>query len=168
MHSDDYKCCASFHKRNGMAGKRKRDTFGRKGYVYKQPQPAKSCKPLNVYKEPTVSFEDGTVYNLSYFGTDADTAAQCRGKALRRPDNLSPEGHMSSDTITSASYQPTGKCRPAESCKPLRCYKAPSTPFAKDSVHTLSYMPPGEFVYVEDEEGDSTDQECSCCCECCL
>ncbi|PNF19564.1 hypothetical protein B7P43_G17978 [Cryptotermes secundus] len=120
----------------------KSNIFGRNGYEYIQPQPAKSCKPINVYKKPTVPFEDGTVYILSYFGTYADTAAQCRQKSLRRPDNLSLEGDMTFETITSESCQPTGICRPAESCKPQRCYKAPSTPFAKDSVYTLSYMHP--------------------------
>ena len=133
----------------------KSDTFRRNGYVYIQPQPAKSCNPLNAYKKPTESFENDTEYNRSYFGIDADMAAQCRGRPLRRPDNLFPEGQDSSDTVTSLSYQPIRNCKPAASCKPQRCYKAPSTPFAKDTVYTLSYMPPGEFVYVGN--GDSTN-----------
>lgn len=37
----------------------------KKGYVYIQPEPLQSCKPLNVYKNPAVSFEDSTVYKLS-------------------------------------------------------------------------------------------------------
>jgi hypothetical protein len=49
---------------------------------------------------------------------------------------------MEDTTITSASYQPIEKCTPAQSYKPQRCYNAPSTPFARDTVYTLSYMPP--------------------------
>jgi hypothetical protein len=202
--------------------------------VYIQPQPPQSCKPLNVYRKPTVPLEDGTVYKLSYIGTDAATAAECRVRPLRRKDNLSPADHVTSETtyrhdytcrpeavpaehdhrylqglfgargmpslttqqydyttkpvnrivnfrrynnirpssspmdfttIASASYRPIENCRPAQSCKPQRCYIAPSKPFPKDTVHTLSYMPPGQFLYVGDEEGDSTDQ-CSSYCQC--
>jgi hypothetical protein len=119
---------------------------------------------------PSTPFAKDSVYTLSYMhpGTDADTAAQCRRKSLRRPDNLSLEGDMSFETTYSASYQPIGNCRPAESCKPQRCYKEPSTPFAKDSVYTLSYMPPGEFLYIGNEEGDSKDHQCPSYFECCL
>jgi hypothetical protein len=202
MDSNVSTCCASLDKCNRKEGEWKGDAFGKKGYVYIQPQPGQSCKPLNIYKKPTVSFEDGTVYRLSYFGTDGGTAAECRGRSLRRQDNFVPASHMSSDTthrhdytwwpealqyepahphshdlfvggpkpslttqkedytpynnirlsdspmddttITSASYQPIEKCRPGESFKPQRCYNVPSTPFAKDTVHTLSYMPPPE------------------------
>jgi hypothetical protein len=260
-------CCASLDKGKGKTGDSKSDTFGRKGYLYIQPEIPQSCKPSNVYQKPTVSFEDDTVYKLSYFGSDGE----CYSSALRRQDNLVPEGHMSTDTthrhdyrgwseavpaesahphsrdffdggpmsslttqkhdyrpkpvtrtvkfgpynsirlpdscmegttITNASYQPIENCRPAESCKPQRCYKVPSTAFAKDTVHTLSYMPlpktekvrgfkkenyekptttldansiysmsynpPGDFVYVGDGGEDSTDQQCSSNCECCL
>ncbi|XP_033606684.1 uncharacterized protein LOC117282186 [Cryptotermes secundus] len=111
-------CCASFHRRNGEAGECKSDIFGRKGYVYIQPQPAKSCKPLNIYKKPTVSFEDGTVYNLSYIGNDADTAAQCRGRALQRRQNLFPAGHMSSETTYRHDYGWWPEAVPAESARP--------------------------------------------------
>jgi hypothetical protein len=200
MDSNVCTCCDSLDLRNGKTGEWKSDTFAKKGYVYIQPQPSQSCKPLNIYEKPTVPFEDNTVYTLSYFGTDGNTAAECRRRALRRQDNLFPAGHMSRDTthrqdyrwwseavpaesdhrhshdflsggrmpslttqkhryrpynnirlsnspmedttITSASYQPIEKYRPAESCKPRRRYKVPSTPFAKDTVHTLSYMTP--------------------------
>jgi hypothetical protein len=55
--------------------------------------------------KPTVSFEDGTVYKLSYFGTDGDTAAECRSSAVRRQDNFLPAGRMSSDTTHRHDYR---------------------------------------------------------------
>jgi hypothetical protein len=236
MDSNICTCCNSLDQSNGKEWEPKSDTFGKKGHEYIQPQPPQSCKPVNVYKTPTVSFEDGTIYRLSYFRPDADTAAECRGRSLRRLSNFLPAGHMSSDTthrheytwrpepvpaepdnrtlhdflgggrmpslttqkhdytpkpvttivnvrpcdnirlsdssmedttITSASYQPIEEWTLTESCKPQRPYNAPSTPFAKDTVHTLSYIPPGEFVYVGNEEADSTDRRCSSSCKCC-
>ncbi|XP_023718103.1 uncharacterized protein LOC111870227, partial [Cryptotermes secundus] len=111
-------------------------------------RPAECCKPQTYYKAPSTPFAKDSVYTLSYIhpGTDADTTALCRRKSLRRPDNLSLEGNMCFETTYTASYQPFGNCISAESCKPQRFYKAPSTSFAKDSVYTISYMPPGEFV----------------------
>jgi hypothetical protein len=73
MHSNACTCCASLDKSNGKTGGWKSDTFIKKGYVHIQPEPRLSCKPLNIHKIQTV--EDGTVYKLSYFGPDGDTAA---------------------------------------------------------------------------------------------
>jgi hypothetical protein len=107
-------CCASRDKGKGKTGDSKSGTFGRNGYVYIPPEIPQSCKPSNVYQKPTVNFDDNTVYKLSYFGSNRE----CGSSALRRQDNLVPEGHTSSDTTHRHDYREWPEAVPAEPAHP--------------------------------------------------
>jgi hypothetical protein len=126
---------------DGKIGDMSSDTAHRHDYRWwHEAVPAEPAHP-----HPCDFFGGGRMLLLTTQKHDYTTKPVTRIVNFRPYNNIRLSGSpMEDTTVSSASCQPIENCRPAESFKLQSPYNAPSTPFAKDMVHTLSYMPPPE------------------------
>jgi hypothetical protein len=90
-------------------------------------------------------FDGGSMSSLTTQKHDYRPKPLMRKAPFRPDDKIRLSDKCMEDrSIATASYQPHGHAKPAESCKPRRSYQIPSMEFPKDTMYNMSYVPPPE------------------------
>lgn len=137
----------------------------RKKVKYIPPPRTESCRPCRKYAPPEDKMEDRTIYSMSYSSPN-----------VKNKDSLSSEGNrcqpqcpvcpclfaqgpmwnFCDQTVQRASYQPWCVPKPEEMpWKRKPKYVPPKIKMENQTVHKLSYPPPGQFVEYTDDDTDS-------------
>jgi hypothetical protein len=153
------------HDRDFFGGGRMSSLTTQKHDYRKKPMiPITRFTPDDKLRLSDKCMEDKSIATLSYQPHyNSKPAESC--KPLRSYQVPSKEFHK--NTVYTMSYIPLPATEGARRFRKGK-YVKPTTPFDGDSVYSLSYYPPGEFVYVGDgasiEKGVLSDrQTCSNC-----